>query len=70
MIPRICVCCGEPMSETSERSSDNPNLCFACCRFLDNSEEMAGVDLSVLSLSEANGQPSGGHQKEDNRNPS
>jgi hypothetical protein len=70
MIPRICVCCGEPMSEPANRSSDNPNLCLACSQFLDNGEEAAGLDQTTLSLFEAKGQPSSGHQKEENGNPS
>ena len=37
---RICICCGEPMTE-AERGSwkDNPNVCFACSSFLEEPSE-------------------------------
>lgn len=33
MTPRICICCGEPMSEKNTAFSRNPNIC-ACCSSL------------------------------------
>jgi hypothetical protein len=33
--PRICVCCGEPIT----RRSENPNICVSCFAFAGSTEE-------------------------------
>ncbi len=39
MSPRICICCGEPMSERGNALSRNPNLCASCSSMADGIEE-------------------------------
>ena len=40
MKPRICICCGEEISERGNTLSRNPNLCASCSSLAD------GMDLS------------------------
>ncbi len=35
MHPRICVCCGEQISEAGREQSRNPNLCPSCSSLWD-----------------------------------
>jgi hypothetical protein len=39
MIPRVCICCGEPMPESDRALADNPNLCAACSTIVDRMED-------------------------------
>jgi len=39
MKPRICICCGEPLGETSHALSRNPNVCPSCSSLADGMEE-------------------------------
>jgi hypothetical protein len=68
MNPRICICCGEPISEAAERNLDNPNLCFACSRFVDSNEEWTEARTDGEGLVEANLNP--GTAKENVQNAS
>jgi hypothetical protein len=43
MNPRICICCGEEISEHGNKLSRNPNLCASCSSLAD------GMDSSGLS---------------------
>ena len=44
MKPRICICCGEEISEHGNTLSRNPNLCASCSSLAD------GMDLSDHSM--------------------
>ncbi len=35
MNPRVCVCCGELISERGGALSPNPNICASCASLLD-----------------------------------
>ena len=35
MSPRICICCGEPMSKNGNALSRNPNMCASCSSMAD-----------------------------------
>jgi len=35
MRPRVCICCGERMSETGNAFSRNPNMCASCSSMAD-----------------------------------
>src|SRR5262245_12692245 len=35
MRPRVCICCGEPMSERGGAFSRNPNMCASCSSMAD-----------------------------------
>ena len=48
MKPRICRCCGEPMSEEGNTLSRNPNVCASCSSMADG---MEGGSLMEISLS-------------------
>jgi hypothetical protein len=39
MKPRVCIGCGEAMSETGNAFSRNPNLCASCSSLTDGREE-------------------------------
>jgi hypothetical protein len=39
MNSRICLCCGEPMSEKGNALSRNPNICASCSSLADGMEE-------------------------------
>ena len=39
MKPRVCICCGEPISEKGNALSRNPNLCASCSSLTDGMEE-------------------------------
>ena len=40
MKPRVCICCGEPISEKGNALSRNPNLCASCSSLTDGMEEL------------------------------
>jgi hypothetical protein len=37
--PRVCMCCGEPISEKGNTLSRNPNMCASCSSLLDGMTE-------------------------------
>lgn len=39
MKPRVCICCGKPISEKGNALSRNPNLCASCSSLTDGMEE-------------------------------
>jgi hypothetical protein len=39
MSPRICICCGETMTERGNALSRNPNICASCSSLADGMEE-------------------------------
>ena len=48
---RICRCCGEPMSETGNALSRNPNICASCSSMADGIEDSTEVEDPSLGLS-------------------
>ena len=44
MNPRVCICCGEPMSERGNALSRNPNMCASCSSMADG---MADEDSAL-----------------------
>lgn len=42
MKPRVCVCCGESMSERGGSLSRNPNVCASCSSLVDGAPEGEG----------------------------
>jgi hypothetical protein len=40
MKPRVCVCCGEPISEKGDALSRNPNMCASCSSLADGIGEV------------------------------
>jgi hypothetical protein len=54
MNPRICRCCGEPIPESGNNLSRNPNVCASCSSMADGIDEPdlpqgadAGQNLAV-----------------------
>jgi hypothetical protein len=49
MRPRICICCGETMSETGNLLSRNPNVCASCSSLADGMDDssLATVDSAA-----------------------
>ena len=45
MLPRICICCGEPMAPGANDLSRNPNICASCSSILDGMEERDDFEL-------------------------
>jgi len=45
MLPRICICCGEPMAPGGNVLSRNPNICASCSSILDGIEEREDFEL-------------------------
>ena len=41
MRPRVCICCGELMSERGGSLSRNPNICESCSSLADGADEAA-----------------------------
>ncbi|MGA2863326.1 MAG: hypothetical protein ABSF95_02450 [Verrucomicrobiota bacterium] len=39
MYPKICICCGEGISEAGRDFSRNPNLCPSCSSLWDGMDE-------------------------------
>ena len=48
MKPRICRCCGEPMSEKGNGLPRNPNVCAACSSMEDGMGESNVPELADL----------------------
>src|SRR5262252_2750692 len=46
--PRICICCGEPMSEAGNSLSRNPNVCASCSSLADGMEEGAHAEFETI----------------------
>jgi hypothetical protein len=44
MLPRICICCGEPMAPGGNVLSRNPNICASCSSILDGIEEREDLE--------------------------
>ncbi len=42
MNPRVCVCCGELISERGGAFSPNPNICASCSSLLDAIDDGKG----------------------------
>ena len=49
MSPTICICCCEPISESSRALSRNPNVCASCLSMVDG----MGADNPAEVLSSA-----------------
>jgi hypothetical protein len=47
---RICRCCGEPMPETGNALSRNPNICASCSSMADGIEGSTGTEESHVGL--------------------
>ena len=45
MLPRICICCGEPMAPGGNVLSRNPNICASCSSILDGMEEREDFEV-------------------------
>ena len=45
MLPRICICCGEPMAPGGNDLSRNPNICASCSSILDGMEEREDFEV-------------------------
>jgi hypothetical protein len=45
MNPRICICCGQPMSIGGKALSRNPNICASCSSILDGMGESKNEEL-------------------------
>jgi hypothetical protein len=41
--PRVCICCGEPMSQKGNALSRNPNMCASCSSLLDGMEDSPAI---------------------------
>lgn len=39
MYPKVCICCGEGISEAGRDFSRNPNLCPSCSSLWDGMDE-------------------------------
>ncbi len=44
---RICICCGERITEPLDEGVQNPNLCGACSRFLDTAEDIGAREAGA-----------------------
>ncbi len=47
MKPRVCVCCGEPISEKGNASSRNPNMSASCSSLADGLVEAERPDCAA-----------------------
>jgi hypothetical protein len=67
MKPRICICCGEPMSASGNELSRNPNVCASCSSLVDgmddnlNPDQVATTDLQSKRLLNAVDVPDAEH---------
>ena len=52
MSPTICICCCEPISESSKSLSRNPNMCASCLSMVDGMGD-ANPAEELLSADEA-----------------
>ena len=48
MKPRICLCCGEPLSDTANALSRNPNVCASCSSLADGMDEPKAPETNDL----------------------
>jgi len=46
MNSRICRCCGEPMAETGNVLSRNPNVCASCSSMADGMDESGTAECA------------------------
>lgn len=49
MSPRICICCGQPMSIGGKALSRNPNICASCSSILDGMGEWKNEEVKKPS---------------------
>jgi hypothetical protein len=49
MNPRICRCCGEPISGEGNTLSRNPNVCASCSSMADGMEESNVPECAELA---------------------
>jgi|CZKM01.1.fsa_nt_gi hypothetical protein len=52
MKPRVCIGCGEAISEKGNILSSNPNLCTSCSSLTDGLEELEAAETVHLELAE------------------
>ncbi len=57
MRPRICICCGKPMTGRENPLSGNPNLCVCCFSLADGLEEADRSKPLEFLLGEGSGLP-------------
>ncbi len=50
--PRVCICCGEPMSQRDNALSRNPNMCASCSSLLDGMDDSSPI-IDVSGSEEA-----------------
>ena len=41
MKPRVCICCGHPLTDKGNLFSRNPNICPSCSSLLDGMDDPA-----------------------------
>jgi hypothetical protein len=51
MTPRVCLCCGESISEKPNNFSGNPNLCAACKALAEEGQEPTAIKSANRRLS-------------------
>jgi len=44
MNPRVCICCGEPIPETGNAFSRNPNMCASCSSLADGMDDSDALE--------------------------
>lgn len=49
MNPRICICCGEPMSEKGNALSRNPNVCASCSSLADGMAQLDSFNVDLTT---------------------
>lgn len=50
MSPRICICCGEPMSEKGDALWRNPNVCASCSSLADGMAQLENCSADLTAL--------------------
>ncbi|HWX20803.1 MAG TPA: hypothetical protein VN578_12970 [Candidatus Binatia bacterium] len=55
MKPRICICCGETMSERGNALSRNPNVCASCSSLADGMDDPVPEPIAPEVLPKATG---------------
>jgi hypothetical protein len=55
--PRICICCGEPIAQGSNKLSRNPNICASCSSMADGAADTPCGELERLHSQESAPQP-------------
>jgi len=51
---RICICCGEPITQAETGRGENPNVCLKC-RFLGDGNEMTESSAEAKGLCRTEG---------------